>query len=514
MGTELAKDSSGIKTPPQSFLSIFRFLGPGMIIAGSIVGSGELIATTKVGAEAGFTLLWLIIIGCVIKVFTQIEFGRYTITFNQTPLKALDTIPGPRLKVNWIVWYWVILNFLVLTQQGGIVGGVGQAMTISYPLTNQGKTYNDLQDQLVEAKVQIAILQQQNPKSSQLTLLTQKINTLTKQIQNLSEPKDSYLWATIIAVLTSVMLFIGRYGFIQAATTFLVITFTFVTVITLFLLQTTPWAVSSRELFSGLSFKLPEASEILGKNPVSTALAAFGIIGMGAVELVMYPYWCMEKGYAKFTGIRNSTSAWIKRARGWMRVLYVDAWVSMFVYTFATVAFFLLGAAVLGRTGLNPAGRDMIRFLAEMYVPVFGSWAQVVFLFGAFAVLYSTFFVVSAGNARIIADALILYGLIGDTDESRLKWTKILSIGWPMCAMAMYWLVGWLFKGQSPAVMILASGTGQAIMLPMLGFAALYFCFKRSDKKMQPKLVWKIFLFISCLGFLTIGIWILYDTFL
>jgi hypothetical protein len=310
------------------------------------------------------------------------------------------------------------------------------------------------------------------------------------------------------------MLFIGRYGFIQAATTFLVITFTFVTVITLFLLQTTPWAVSSRELFSGLSFKLPEASEILGKNPVSTALAAFGIIGMGAVELVMYPYWCMEKGYAKFTGIRNSTSAWIKRARGWMRVLYVDAWVSMFVYTFATVAFFLLGAAVLGRTGLNPAGKDMIRFLAEMYVPVFGSWAQVVFLFGAFAVLYSTFFVVSAGNARIIADALILYGLIGDTDESRLKWTKILSIGWPMCAMAMYWLVGWLFKGQSPAVMILASGTGQAIMLPMLGFAALYFCFKRSDKKMQPKLVWKIFLFISCLGFLTIGIWILYDTFL
>ena len=36
--------------------------GPGMILAGSIVGSGELIATTRTGAEAHFDFLWLIII--------------------------------------------------------------------------------------------------------------------------------------------------------------------------------------------------------------------------------------------------------------------------------------------------------------------------------------------------------------------------------------------------------------------------------------------------------------------
>ena len=63
-----------IEEPPTSLFGILRRLGPGLIVAGSIVGSGELIATTKTGAEAGFWLLWLIIIGCVIKVFTQVEF--------------------------------------------------------------------------------------------------------------------------------------------------------------------------------------------------------------------------------------------------------------------------------------------------------------------------------------------------------------------------------------------------------------------------------------------------------
>ena len=62
--------------PPTRLAGILRRLGPGLILAGGIVGSGELIATTKTGAEAGFWLLWLILIGCVIKVFVQIELGR------------------------------------------------------------------------------------------------------------------------------------------------------------------------------------------------------------------------------------------------------------------------------------------------------------------------------------------------------------------------------------------------------------------------------------------------------
>ncbi|MDQ3333420.1 MAG: divalent metal cation transporter, partial [Planctomycetota bacterium] len=65
----LSASNDGVREPPASFGGILRSLGPGLIIAGAIVGSGELIATTKTGAQAGIALLWLIVVGCLVKVF-------------------------------------------------------------------------------------------------------------------------------------------------------------------------------------------------------------------------------------------------------------------------------------------------------------------------------------------------------------------------------------------------------------------------------------------------------------
>jgi hypothetical protein len=41
--------------PPSGFGEIIRQIGPGLIIAANIVGSGELIMTTKTGAQAGIS---------------------------------------------------------------------------------------------------------------------------------------------------------------------------------------------------------------------------------------------------------------------------------------------------------------------------------------------------------------------------------------------------------------------------------------------------------------------------
>ncbi|HEX9794170.1 MAG TPA: hypothetical protein VGC54_09335 [Planctomycetota bacterium] len=54
---------------PRQWFAQLRGMGPGIVLAAAVVGSGELVATTKTGAQAGFTLLWLILIGCAIKVF-------------------------------------------------------------------------------------------------------------------------------------------------------------------------------------------------------------------------------------------------------------------------------------------------------------------------------------------------------------------------------------------------------------------------------------------------------------
>ena len=140
-----------IRNPPTTLKGILLNIGPGMILAGSIVGSGELIATTRTGAEAHFDFLWLIIIGCVVKVFAQIELGRHAITNGKTSLAAVNEIPGPRFRIpfgkrifnaNWFLLFWSVMFLAVLAQQGGIVGGVGQALAISLPITEEGAERN------------------------------------------------------------------------------------------------------------------------------------------------------------------------------------------------------------------------------------------------------------------------------------------------------------------------------------------------------------------------------------
>jgi hypothetical protein len=70
-------DSSAIREPPTGWGASMRYLGPGLILSASIVGSGELIATTTAGAQAGFVLLWLVLFSCAVKVAVQIEFARW-----------------------------------------------------------------------------------------------------------------------------------------------------------------------------------------------------------------------------------------------------------------------------------------------------------------------------------------------------------------------------------------------------------------------------------------------------
>jgi Mn2+/Fe2+ NRAMP family transporter len=490
-----------------------------MIIAGSIVGSGELIATTKVGAEAGFCLLWLIIVGCAIKVFAQVEMGRHTVASGQTPLDALNEVPGPRLRVNWIVWVWAIVMLVGLAQQGGIAGSVGQALMIRLPLTDSGRQYNRLQDEWIKSDVQLALMRKGSgavdASQAAVSDLMMKRESLREKIAECRSASDAYWWTTLLAVITSLMLFVGRYELIQFVSTALVGVFTAVTILTVIVLQTQPdWRMTSRELIEGLSFRLPTSDDFTSTNALFTGMAAFGIIGVAAMELIQYPYWCLEKGYARHAGPRDETQEWARRAQGWMRVMRVDAWLSMVVYTLATVGFYLLGAAVLGRTGLNPKDNDLVRTLAEMYVPVFGSWAPDVFLVGAFAVLYSTFFVAAAGNARTIADALGLFGVADRSDESRARRTRILSALWPLAAVGIYWLIGWYRAVQSPDTLVLAAGIGNSILLPMVGVGALWFRMRRCAEPLRPGRLWDVMLVLSVAGLAIAGAWSFYTAIL
>ncbi len=505
--------SDGVLDPPVKWLRIIRCIGPGLIVAGSIVGSGELIATTKTGAEAGFSLLWLIVLGCVVKVFAQIELGRYSLISGKTTLVALDEVPGPRIKGrgNWLVWYWLLMWLASISQLGGIVGGVGQALAISAPISQMGRDYNEAADaqqlQLFESYLDkksgaapaAAVDSWQEYDEQYVAKTSAGSDSGQRQL-----PNDDALWAIVIAVITSVVLVYGRYGMIQSLSTILVASFTVLTCLNLFLLQgQVDFRVSLAEFYSGLMPGRPE--NVQGGNSIGTALATFGIIGVGAAELVMYPYWCLEKGYGKFAGRNDGSPEWAARANGWMRVMRLDAWGAMVIYTFSTVAFYFLGAAVLHRVGLNPEKNDMVRTLAVMFRPVFSQWASAVFLFGAFAVLYSTFFVANASHARTFSDAMRVIGVIKDDEATRQKWIRILSGIFPILCVIIY------LAFPSPAQLVLLSGVAQGVMLPMLAGAALFFRYRRCVPELAPGKLWDAMLWLSAAAMLVTGLWTVFD---
>jgi Mn2+/Fe2+ NRAMP family transporter len=113
-----------IREPPVSFTQRLKFLGPGFILSASIVGSGELIATTILGAKAGFIAFWVIIVSCLIKVAVQLEFGKQAILTGTTIMSLFNKLPGVYFgKAGWAVWTVGILTTLKVVQLGGMIGG-------------------------------------------------------------------------------------------------------------------------------------------------------------------------------------------------------------------------------------------------------------------------------------------------------------------------------------------------------------------------------------------------------
>jgi len=433
-----------VKAAPDSFRQKLKYLGPGFILSASVVGSGELIATTSLGAKAGFVTLWVILVSCLVKIVLQLEFGRQSITRGITAMNLMNELPGPRFgkkKVSWAAWSWLVLWVFKPLQLGGIIGGVAIILNIAIPALS------------------IAV------------------------------------WTILVAfVVITVMLF-GFYEVIEKISLVFMGLFTVFTLLALFMVQNTDFAVSWPDIAEGLSFKLP-------RGTVGFAFAAFGLTGVGGDEILSYNYWCIEKGYARYTGSRESSDEWKMRARGWIRVMYLDAFLSMIVYTVVTAAFFLLGASILYQRGDLPEGYQMIETLSRIYTDSVGPAAKNIFLIGSFVVLFSTLFAALAIRTRVFSD---LFGVVGWIDfsnmKTRLRTIRILAVVFPVL-----WTIAFLLI-RLPVLMVTIGGIATFVMLFIVVIAGLWFRFKSGERPIEPGGIYKFLLVISCLAIFLVGIY-------
>jgi Mn2+/Fe2+ NRAMP family transporter len=431
-----------IQDPPTSVWKILGKVGPGLIISANIVGSGELIATTKLGADVGFTLLWFIIFSCFIKVFVQVEMGRYAISEGISSIDAMNSLPGPRLLVSWCVWLWAAMYVGTIFQMSGMLGTIGQVLDLGFGREPASWTHT--------------------------------------------------LWVILAAAGVAAPLVAGRYRMVEWLSTTMVVAFTLTTLAAVVMLQWTGWALTPAHLAEGLSFRLPP--------DIGIAFAVLGVTGVGAAELIFYPIWCLEKGYAASVGPRDDSAAWKARAKAWMRVMRVDAWVAMAIYTTATVAFYLLGAAILNGSGTGVTNDTLVTDLSGMYTETFGPFGLYVFLVGAFMVLFSTLFVSTASNARLFADGGRAFGIFHfPTSAHRRRVINIATIGIPSLISLVYLVTG------RPVTLVLIGAFAQALMLPFLAGAAVYFMRKRVHPDLRPGAAWTALVWVSFVTLCSVG---------
>lgn len=444
---------STIREPPTTIRESLQYLGPGFILSASIVGSGELIATTIVGAKTGFVLMWFIIFSCLVKVAVQIEFGKHAISSGETTMESLNTLPGPRLGMaNWSIWTWLTLMLVKMLQVGGIVGGVVLAIEQFAPSLNQMPTR---------------------------------------------------LFTTYgVAFSVSLLVFRGYYRHIEKASLLMIGAFTIFTFASLCALQSTEFAIRADEILSGLVPSIPTDLTVL-----FVAMGAFGITGVGGDEIMAYNYWLMEKGYAAYTGPKNDSADWERRAKGWIRIMYLDATLAMVAYTSMTVMFYLLGAAVLHRQDLLPAEGELISTLGMMYTDSLGPWARSLFLVGAIVVLYSTLFAALAAWTRMFTDAFSRIGVFNFSDE-RVRRRSIAILAW---VIPIIWGTLFLFMGR-PGLMVFLGGLATVVILLIVVFAAIFFRYRRLDPRLLPTSLYDVCLWISSISIVMVAAYVGWDT--
>jgi manganese transport protein len=429
-----------IKEPPSSFFQRLKFLGPGFILSASIVGSGELIATTTLGAKAGFIAFWIIVASCLVKVAVQLEFGRHAILHGETAMQAFNRLPGPSIKkAKWAVWSVFLLTTLKIVQIGGILGGTAIVLHMLF------------------GGIPIAA------------------------------------YALISVLVTGLLVFKGYYSLVEKSSLVMIVGFTVLTVISLVAVNYTPFGFTWSDVLSGLEFKLPASL-------IGVAFGAFGITGVASDEIIAYNYWCLEKGYAAYTGPRTNDEAWRRRAKGWISVMYLDAVVAMIVYTTVTAAFYLLGASVLHKQGLVPEGNQVIETLAVVYTHSLGAGIKTVYLIGAFFVLYSSLFASLAAWTRLFTDIFGQIGWVNFFNQAKRKQV----IGWLSWIFPALWLCMFLFIN-APVLMILSGGIVGSVLLFIVVFAALDFRYKRSAD-FRPGLFYDIIFWISVMSILLVGV--------
>lgn len=109
-----AESDSQAAAPPRGAKRL-KVVGPGLILAATGVGAGDLVTSLEAGTRFGTTLIWAIVIGAFIKFFLVEGLGRWYMATGQTIMEGWHSLG------RWASGYFIVYLFLATFVFGGAV---------------------------------------------------------------------------------------------------------------------------------------------------------------------------------------------------------------------------------------------------------------------------------------------------------------------------------------------------------------------------------------------------------
>lgn len=103
--------------------SSWKYIGPGIVVAATGVGAGDLVATLIAGGNFGYTLLWAAVLGCLVKISLAEAAGRWHLSTGRTLFDGWASLG------RWTTWFFVV--YVVIW---GFVYGAAAMSSSALPL--------------------------------------------------------------------------------------------------------------------------------------------------------------------------------------------------------------------------------------------------------------------------------------------------------------------------------------------------------------------------------------------
>lgn len=343
--------------PPQELkrgglFNLLKYFGPGAIIASVTIGSGETVFASRGGALFGYALLWCFVGGGIMKFVQVYSAARFMTLTGEHPMERWRYLPGPE---GWVVWVLSILTILC------------------FPLWLSG--------------------------------LPKMLGGLVVWIGGLEGVVvwgDERVWGTLLAAAAITMTMVQSYGALERMQTIIVGGLLACILLATFASQPDWLAALYGTLLPSLPAYGPWVAErfpaIAARSPWIELGTYLGAIGGGSQDYFGYIGMLREKGW----GLLGRTSktgpepvaiatddANLERARRWLRAPLADTGGSFFCVVLFTMAFMILGAALLHPQHLVPSGLQLLSvqagFLTQLH-------PQLLYLyqFGVFTAFFGT----------------------------------------------------------------------------------------------------------------------------